>query len=620
MRTDNEKKEDIEFLNAIKQNDFAKLGKESDYQKRVSLHIQKRQHKKNQSASFEDTIQLESDSSSVSSDNLDIDYNAPSTSTSSKTPLKQKSKRDKVSAEIPTNLMENPVVSQMGDRLNLSLSQRVGFTAALLTASNVSISDVTLSRSSTRRACKKVRIDTAQNIKKTFMESVDNTHFFNLHWDTKILNDSERLAVSISGKNIEDGKLLGIPVISDGKGITQASESMKLINEWNIANNIFSLVFDTTSSNSGWMNGACVNIENILGKKIFYFACRHHIFEIILHAICVDVLGPTVGPDNLIFKHFSKSWNSLDKSQYQTLKISNRKLKLRKNTIVTFLINILKHETYFPRDDYKELAELCLVIFGEKQTEEISWKKPGPVHHARWMAVAIYIFKMFAFGVQMKYDSSRMSDLQQLVQFISLYYVKPWFEAPLLVDAPINDLLLIKDLQLCPDVKIAEVALSKLKNHLWYLTEEVAPLALMSSKLSISDKIKISKKILKISTPVIEMGIPVMPEITSNKNITLNDFIGNKSLFLFSVTGCSTEFLKDLPSNWSNYSGYVQLCEIYKGKKCVNDLAERAIKLITDYVNTITCDEIDKQYLLQCVEHHRSMLPNFNKKELSKLE
>ena len=42
--------------------------------------------------------------------------------------------------------------------------------------------------------------------------------------------------------------------------------------------------------------------------------------------------------------------------------------------------------------------------------------------------------------------------------------------------------------------------------------------------------------------------------------------------------------------------------QIYKHTKCVNDLAERPIKLITDYADTISHDGVEKQYILQCIE------------------
>ena len=35
-------------------------------------------------------------------------------------------------------------------------------------------------------------------------------------------------------------------------------------------------VFDTTASNTGRNQEACVRLQNVLGRQIFFYACRHH--------------------------------------------------------------------------------------------------------------------------------------------------------------------------------------------------------------------------------------------------------------------------------------------------------------------------------------------------------
>jgi len=53
---------------------------------------------------------------------------------------------------------------------------------------------------------------------------------------------------------------------------------------------------------------------------------------------------------------------------------------------------------------------------------------------------------------------------------------------------------------------------------------------------------------------------------------------------------------------------------------CVNDLSERAVKLIQDFASIISNSyETQKQYLLQVVEHQRKATPNFNKDTLTNL-
>lgn len=48
-----------------------------------------------------------------------------------------------------------------------------------------------------------------------------------------------------------------------------------------------------------------------------------------------------------------------------------------------------------PRDDYRELLQLCLAFLGEDLLKAFS--PTGAVSHARWMGKAIYSLKIFLF-------------------------------------------------------------------------------------------------------------------------------------------------------------------------------------------------------------------------------
>ena len=70
------------------------------------------------------------------------------------------------------------------------------------------------------------------------------------------------------------------------------------------------------------------------------------------------------------------------------------------------------------------------------------------------------------------------------------------------------------------------------------------------------------------------------------------------------------------PKQWATDAAYNEASMFVHNCKVVNDMAERAVKLITDFAGTITKDEIQRQYLLQTVEKHRRELANFNKNTL----
>ena len=52
--------------------------------------------------------------------------------------------------------------------------------------------------------------------------------------------------------------------------------------------------------------------------------------------------------------------------------------------------------------------------------------------------------------------------------------------------------------------------------------------------------------------------------------------------------------------------------------KTVNDVAERAVKLMTDYAMILTKDEEKRQWILQGVAENRKKYGNFAKKTLNK--
>ena len=64
------------------------------------------------------------------------------------------------------------------------------------------------------------------------------------------------------------------------------------------------MCFDTTSSYTGHRNGACVLIEQKLKKDMLHFACRHHIYELVLASVFSESMPVSSGPDVSIFKRF----------------------------------------------------------------------------------------------------------------------------------------------------------------------------------------------------------------------------------------------------------------------------------------------------------------------------
>lgn len=65
------------------------------------------------------------------------------------------------------------------------------------------------------------------------------------------------------------------------------------------------MCFDTTASNTGNQNGACVLLEDKLNRKLLHLACRHHILELLVSKLFeILVEKNTRGPIIDIFQKF----------------------------------------------------------------------------------------------------------------------------------------------------------------------------------------------------------------------------------------------------------------------------------------------------------------------------
>ena len=162
------------------------------------------------------------------------------------------------------------------------------------------------------------------------------------------------------------------------------------------------------------------------------------------------------------------------------------------------------------RGDYKELALLSLLYLGGTRDKKgITIQAPSACHHARWMSKVIYTIKIALFEDQLLqlevFENQSLVMIRALADFLTLFYTRYWLCTPSLSDAPRIDLELCKTLE---DVaakpgketlmkEMAKASLTKLSNHLWYLSERVVPSCLFSSRVSESDKNLVRKEILK---------------------------------------------------------------------------------------------------------------------------
>lgn len=184
-----------------------------------------------------------------------------------------------------------------------------------------------------------------------------------------------------------------------------------------------------------------------------------------------------------------------------------------------------------------------------------------------------------------------------------------WFTATNAIKAPINDIPFIKKLYNYKndDEKIAETALKKFINHLWYLSDECVTFSIFDNRVTVEQKRRMANKMLMNELDEYEE----VGEVKKKDSLKIEDIpnfirqdlpvdlITYKSIKLFDRFNIQTNFLSLDPKYWEENEDYKKGKEIVGSLKVVNDTAERHVKLMEEFNSKITKNEVQKQFLLQ---------------------
>ncbi|XP_029346464.1 uncharacterized protein LOC115034269 [Acyrthosiphon pisum] len=450
-----------------------------------------------------------------------------------------------------TNFITPKLVAAL-DRCKLSVRDSVYVIQATAEALGNNVDSLVINKSSIHRCRDAVRVERANKIKTNFQMSVPS--YITVHWDGKILptlnvreSGIDRLPIVLTSNNLD--LLIGIPKLEKSTGKEQANAIYYALENWGVTDVVQALCCDTTASNTGRLNGACVLLEQKLERDLLYLPCRHHIYEIILRGVFESVLPhTTTSPDIPLFKKFRNNWNKIDitniTSGIDDLECCTALEDVR-NDILHFCRAMLQNKCY--RDDYKELLELSITFLNGDLDNKFKIRPPGAMHQARWMSRAIYCLKIYIFRNQYSLSSSEKNSIRDICVFIVRFYLKAWFSCTTAARAPANDLNFIKCLKQYENEhsKISKAAITKISNHLWYLTEETAALAFFDDTLSNEIKRLMVQSLnndgLIHPTKRLIVSFQDLGETFSEK--TLASFISKNSMQFFSRFNINTDFL-----------------------------------------------------------------------------
>ena len=130
-----------------------------------------------------------------------------------------------------------------------------------------------------------------------------------------------------------------------------------------------------------------------------------------------------------------------------------------------------------------------------------------------------------------------------------------------------------------------------------------------------------ARKLHSLEREKIEIGKPVFPYIDLRESeFELPDMscFGTASawlIFYFLGLEGSQDWLLIPSMLWDRFAEFRKLQEFVKNIAVCNDVAERGVALMIQYINTAQSED-QRQALLQVVEFHRSLIKDTNKSSL----
>ncbi|GBM87479.1 hypothetical protein AVEN_197386-1 [Araneus ventricosus] len=99
-----------------------------------------------------------------------------------------------------------------------------------------------------------------------------------------------------------------------------------VLKDWELEDKAHILCSDSTSSNTGRINGAITFLELYADREMTYFPCRHHIYELVLRSVFEYELNESVeNKKSKIHVQFSASYYEAQYAPYFVLAYRSRK-------------------------------------------------------------------------------------------------------------------------------------------------------------------------------------------------------------------------------------------------------------------------------------------------------
>lgn len=252
-------------------------------------------------------------------------------------------------------------------------------------------------------------IKSAENLEEFYKKTLQNEEWC-LHFDGKKIGNKEIQVIVI--KNERREIKLAVLLLENGRALTIFNGIKETLNKFNLWRSVKMIVCDTTSVNTGRINGVVAllkkHFQSISLPLPQYIGCQHHVLDLLLRHVMDEVLGGATSSPNIGYSFVSELVNN-----YEHLRRS-----YGQNTVV------IKHANVKWRDDMQFLYELCKSYRYYKKNgifPYINLKTLPPISNARWNSRAI--LAILAYVLIPKYQEM----LQPICDFICEAWCDVWF-------------------------------------------------------------------------------------------------------------------------------------------------------------------------------------------------
>ena len=207
------------------------------------------------------------------------------------------------------------------------------------------------------------------------------------------------------------------------------------------------MAFDTTASNTGHLTAAYIAIQLSLSRPLLWSGCRDHIGEVLLSHIFTNLkVEMSRSPEVTLFTRLRDNWNLLPHehssglSCYHPGEAEPSFLGELRAELTKCAAGVL----HYKRGDYREFVQLCLVYLGVASAAQtpVTFKWPGALHKARWMAKLLYTLKLALMEQHIALlpqgtitTRQQVPKIQEFANFITHIYATWWLTCDIAVDA-----------------------------------------------------------------------------------------------------------------------------------------------------------------------------------------